>query len=187
MDSIPGLEGLRLSAKDSLVQIEPVAGIEKWALGFVGGKETGNEPKSCFNCPFLYINQKRCQIQGPDIIINRVFKGGDQYTPVCIYQTGGTPRVVEDNHVVYNATVLGATKAETTGLEWVKGPGTNCGGYANGAPCEHFIATDGEGVDGICELMTKEDRAVDWDDCCDGHAGEHISWQEAQALLRSGE
>src|SRR4029077_4579560 len=137
-------------AKDANVRsgkatsIEPERGVERWALAWVGGKETGNEPKSCFNCPFLYVNQKRCQIHGPDIVIDRVFKENEQYTPVCVYQTGGTPRAVEDSQVVYNATILGAKKAELTGLEWAKGPGTNCGGFANGAPCKHFIATDGK-------------------------------------------
>ena len=79
----------------------PDAGVQRWALAFVGGKDTGNEPKSCFNCPFLYINQKRCQIHGPNIIIDRAVKKNQQYTPVCVYQTGGTPRAVEDDQVVY--------------------------------------------------------------------------------------
>jgi hypothetical protein len=192
--------------KQKLVQITPTAGVERWALGWVGGKETGNAPKSCFNCPFFYIGQKRCQIHGPDIVIDKVTKDGQQYTPVCIYQTGGTPLVVEDDRVVYNATILGPEKAELSALEWAKGSGTNCGGFAGGAPCEHFKPTDGKGVDGICELMAKgklaefypklakaqeakghpspEAREVDWDDCCDGHEGAHISWQEAQELLK---
>lgn len=185
MDSLnKALASLSKPGKD-LVQIEPSAGVQRWALAFVGGKETGNEPKSCFNCPFMYINQKRCQIHGPDIVIDRAMKGTQQYTPVCVYQTGGTPRAVEDSQVVYNSTILGAKKAELSGLEWAKGPGTNCGGFAGGAECEHFIITDGKGVDGICGLMTTSDRDVDWDDCCDGHEGENISWQEAQKILRS--
>jgi len=180
---IPGTESLDQSGKN-LVQIEPKMGVERWALAFVGGKDTGNEPKSCFNCPFMYVNQKRCQIHGADIVIDIVTKSGQQYTPVCVYQTGGTPRAIEDNQVIYNATILGAKKAELTGLEWAKGTGTNCGGYAGGAECEYFVVTDGKGVDGICKLMDSKDRAVDWDDCCDGHDGDHISWQEAQELLR---
>lgn len=183
---ISGLAGLKRPGGENLIQIEPLAGVKRWALAFVGGKETGNEPKSCFNCPFLYVNQKRCQIHGPDIVIDRVTKDNQQYTPVCVYQTGGTPRIVEDDHVIYNVTILGEKKAEITGLEWAKGPGTNCGGFADGTPCEHFISTDGKGVDGICDLMTKDDRVVDWDDCCDGHEGAHISWREAQSLLHGG-
>ena len=180
---IPGTESLGQSGKN-LVQIEPKMGVERWALAFVGGKDTGNEPKSCFNCPFMYVNQKRCQIHGPDIVIDRVTKDGQQYVPVCVYQTGGTPRAIEDSQVIYNATILGAKKAELTGLEWAKGTGTNCGGYAGGAECEYFVVTDGKGVDGICKLMDSKDRAVDWDDFCDGHDGDHLSWQEAQELLR---
>lgn len=164
--------------------IEPDRGVARWALAFVGGKDTQphSEPKSCFNCPFLYLNQNRCQIHGPDIVIKRI---GDKYTPVCTYQKGGTPRKITDSEVVYNADVLGANAAESTGLEWAKSPtGTNCGGYKQGAPCEHFYVTDGKGIDGVCGLMKKIDRDVDWDDCCDGHEGEHISWQEAQRILK---
>lgn len=170
------------------------SGIEPWALAFVGGKDTGNQPKSCFVCPFLYINQKRCQIHGPDIIMDRVMKDGEQYTPVCTYQKGGTPRAVADDEVVYNVNRLGDEAAEDTGLEWARGPGTNCGGYAGGAPCEHFKVTDGKGIDGVCvypdPVATGKDHGmgeVDWDDCCNGHKGEHISWQEAQAILSRGQ
>ena len=181
-------------AADKLVQIE--SGVQRWALAFVGGKDTGDQPKSCFNCPFLYIHQKRCQIHGPDIVIDRVTKGGQVYTPVCCYQRGGTPLAVGDNEVVYNVNTLGDKAADQTGLEWAKSStGTNCGGFKDGAPCEHFIVTDGKGIDGDCALMSeKQDatsdamsehkgRSVDWDDCCDGHEGENISWREAQKLL----
>jgi hypothetical protein len=184
------VEGRKKRGK--LVQIE--AGVQRWALGFVGGKDTGNQPKSCFVCPFLYINQHRCQIHGPDIVINRVQKDGETYTPVCLYQRGGTPLAIGDDEVVYNATVLGEMAARQTGLEWAKSPtGTNCGGFKQGADCEHFAETEGD--DGICMLMAEDqdeysnamsehkDRDVDWDDCCDGHEGEHITWQEAQKLL----
>lgn len=167
----------------SNVRAEPFSGVERVQIAWVGGKETGNQPKSCFDCPLFYINQKRCQIHGPDIIIDRVFKDGQQYTPVCVYQKGGTPLAVQNDHVVYNVTILGAEQAELTGLEWAKGTGTNCGGYAGGAPCIHFISPDG--VDGICELIKKNDNKVDWDDCSNGHEGEHIEWKEAQKLLKA--
>lgn len=181
---------------DKLVQIEMSIGVQRWALGFVGGKDTGNQPKSCFVCPFLYINQKRCQIHGPDIIIERVQKDGEWYTPVCLYQRGGTPLAVGDDEIVYNATVLGEKAADQTGLEWAKtSTGTNCGGYKDGADCKHFVVTDGKGEDGECALMSKDQdeysnamsehkgASVDWDDCCDGHEGESIPWREAQKLL----
>jgi hypothetical protein len=183
---------------DKLVQIESAIGVQRWALAFVGGKDTGNQPKSCFNCPFLYINQKRCQIHGPDIVIDRVIKDDQQYTPVCVYQRGGTPLAVGNDEVVYNVNTLGDKAADQTGLEWAKSPtGTNCGGFKQGAPCEHFYVTDGKGEDGICLLMSEQQdetsdamsehkgRSVDWDDCCDGHEGENISWREAQKLLSS--
>jgi hypothetical protein len=156
---------------------------ERWALGWVGGKDTKNQPKSCFNCPNFYINQKRCQIIGPDIVIDSVLKNGERYTPVCIYQNGGLPRVVSDDEAVYNSTLQGPDKADQAGLEWAKGPGTNCGGYDGGAPCKHFVSTDGKGVDGYCNVMDKSDNDVDWDDCCDAHNGESIEWREAQRLL----
>jgi hypothetical protein len=158
--------------------------IERWALGWVGGKDTKNQSKSCFNCPNFYINQKRCQIIGPDIVIDKVTSDGQLYTPVCIYQNGGLPRVIADEDAVYNATLLGPDKADQSGLEWAKGPGTNCGGYADGAPCKHFIVTDGKGVDGICEVMQESDNDVDWDDCCDAHNGESITWRKAQEILK---
>jgi hypothetical protein len=178
-----------------LIQIEPASGVQRWALAFVGGKDTGDVPKSCFNCPFLYINQKRCQIHGPDIVIDRAMKGKQVYTPVCCYQRGGTPLAVGDDKVVYNVNTLGDKAADQTGLEWAKSPtGTNCGGFKQGASCEHFVPT--EGHDGLCNLMSKEQdetsdamsehkgQSVDWDDCCDGHEGENISWREAQKLLK---
>jgi len=181
---------------EKLVQIEPASGVQRWALAFVGGKDTGNQPKSCFVCPFLYINQKRCQIHGPDIVMDRVVKDGEVYTPVCCYQRGGTPLAVGDDQVVYNATTLGEKAADQTGLEWAKSPtGTNCGGFKQGAPCEHFAVTDGKGEDGVCTLMSEDQdetsdamsehkgREVDHDDCCDGHEGEHIEWREAQKLI----
>jgi len=179
---------------DGLVQIS--SGVQRWALAFVGGKDTGDQPKSCFNCPFLYINQKRCQIHGPDIVIDRVMKDGEVYTPVCVYQRGGTPLAVGDDEVVYNVNTLGEKAADQTGLEWAKSStGTNCGGFKQGAPCKHFHVTDGKGEDGICLLMSKDQdeasdamsehkgQSVDWDDCCDGHEGENISWHEAQKLM----
>jgi hypothetical protein len=169
-------------------------------LGFVGGKDTGNVPKSCFVCPFLYINQERCQIHGPDIVIRRVEKDGQQYTPVCLYQRGGTPLAIGDDQVIFNVNVIGEKAADQTGLEWSETPtGTNCGGFKQGAECEHFAATDGKGIDGECTLMAKQqdeysnamrehkDRDVDWDDCCDGHDGEHMEWREAQKLLKEGD
>lgn len=197
MDSLnKALASLSKPGKD-LVQIEPASGVQRWALAFVGGKDTGNAPKSCFVCPFLYINQKRCQIHGPDIIIDRATKVGEQYTPVCCYQRGGTPLAVGDDEVVYNVTTLGEKAADQTGLEWAKSPtGTNCGGFKQGAECEHFV-TDSKGVDGVCALMSQsqdetsnamsehQGTSVDWDDCCSGHEGENISWREAQKILRS--
>lgn len=181
---------------DKLIQIEPASGVQRWALGFVGGKDTGNAPKSCFVCPFLYANQKRCQIHGPDIVIDRVTKDGEVYTPVCLYQRGGTPLVVGDDEVVYNVNVSGDKAADQTGLEWAKSPtGTNCGGFKEGAPCEHFVVQDDKGIDGACALMSKNQdeysdgmsehkgQSVDWDDCCDGHEGESMPWREAQKLI----
>lgn len=181
--------------KKASVQVEK--GVQRWALAFVGGKDTGNVPKSCFVCPFLYINQHRCQIHGPDIVIDRVQKDGEWYTPVCCYQRGGTPLAIADDEVVYNVNVLGDKAADQTGLEWSKTPtGTNCGGFKQGAPCEHFAVTDKKGEDGICKLMSEsQDKSsdamsehkkneVDWDDCCDGHEGEHIKWREAQNILK---
>jgi|SRR5579864_7253034 len=159
--------------------------VERWALGWVGGKDTKNQPKSCFNCPLFYINQKRCQIIGPDIIIDSIKVKGEVYTPVCIYQNGGLPRVVADSDAIYNATLQGPDKADQAGLEWAKGPGTNCNGCAGGAPCKHFVADDEKGIDGICNVMEKSDNEVDWDDCCDAHNGESISWRKAQDILNS--
>lgn len=170
---------------EKLVEIE--VGLERWALGWVGGKDTGGDPKSCFNCPFLYVNQKRCSIHGPDIIIDNVMHEGEMWTPVCTYQNGGIPMAVPDYKVVYNATLLGEKKAEQTGLEWAKWPGTNCGGYNDGTPCEHFVETDGIGVDGVCNVMKPDDNEVDWDDCCDAHRGESIPWKLAQKILKAKE
>jgi hypothetical protein len=161
--------------------------IERWALGWVGGKDTKNQPKSCFNCPNFYILQKRCQLIGPDIIIDKVTKAGELYTPVCIYQNGGQPRTVTDDEAIYNASLLGPDKADQSGLEWAKGPGTNCHGCDGGTPCEHFTQTDDEGIDGTCDVMEESDNKVDWDDCCDAHKGEAMDWRDAQEILKKSE
>ncbi len=167
-------------SSDKNPKSEPVK-LERWAILFVGGKDTNNQPKSCFNCPHLFKNKETCEFIGPDIILRRVKKDGQVYTPVCGYQIGGLPQTVEDDpkKVKY----LGKKEPDFMALEWAKGPGTNCYGFAGGAECEHFIHTEGE--DGICEVMTKDDNKVDSDDCCSAHKGEHISWQEAQKLISS--
>lgn len=190
-------EALERYNQSKAARPKPDRGVQRWALAFVGGKDTGNQPKSCFVCPFMYVNQRTCQIHGPGIIIDRVVKQGQEYTPVCTYQRGGTPLAIADDEVVYNVNVLGAMAADQTGLEWAKSPtGTNCGGFKQGAPCEHFSATDRKGEDGICLLMSEDQdetsnrmsehrgAEVDWDDCCDGHEGENMPWREAQKLLK---
>jgi len=149
--------------------------LDRWAILFVGGKDTHGEPKSCFNCPHLFSKQEACEYMGPKIIIREVRKSGQLYTPVCGYQIGGRPTKTDDPKY------LGGKDPEELGLEWAKGKGTNCYGHAGGAPCEHFESTKGE--DGLCEVMKEDDNEVDSADCCAAHLGPSISWQEAQKLL----
>lgn len=149
--------------------------LERWAILFVGGKDTDGAPKSCFNCPHLFKKQEACEYMGPRPILRTVTKGGDVYTPVCGYQIGGKPTVTDDPKY------LGGKDPEELGLEWAKGKGTNCDGHAGGAPCKHFKSTKGE--DGICQVMVENDNEVDSDDCCAAHLGPSIPWEEAQRLL----
>jgi hypothetical protein len=153
----------------------PAVKLERWAVLFVGGKDTNGEPKSCFNCPHLFSKQKACEYIGPKVRIERVTKDGEEFTPVCGYQIGGKPTVTDAPKY------LGGKDPDELGLEWAKGKGTNCFGHAGGAPCRHFIPTEGE--DGVCEAMKDEDNKVDSDDCCAAHLGPSITWQEAQSLL----
>lgn len=155
--------------------VTPAVKLERWALLFVGGKDTNREPKSCFNCPHLFEKQKTCEYIGPSIILRQVYKNDELYTPVCGYQIGGKPKRTDSP--VY----LGGKDPDELGLEWAKGKGTNCWGYGGGAPCRHFVPTLGE--DGICEAMRDDDNKVDSDDCCAAHLGPSIPWQEAQKLL----
>jgi hypothetical protein len=157
---------------------EKLVKLDRWAILFVGGKDTPTKgaPKSCFNCPHLFSQQKTCEYIGPKVTIERVKKDGKQYTPVCGYQLGGEPTVTDEPKY------LGGKGPDELGLEWAEGTGTNCFGHAGGAPCEHFIHTKGE--DGLCEVMKDEDNKVDSDDCCAAHLGPSITWQEAQGLLK---
>jgi hypothetical protein len=149
--------------------------LDRWAILFVGGKDTNGEPKSCFNCPHFFEKQEACEYMGPSITIRRITKGGQVYTPVCGYQIGGLPTSTDDPHY------LGGKEPDELGLEWAKGTGTNCYGYDGGAPCQHFKHIEGD--DGTCELMKESDNKVDADDCCAAHLGESMKWQEAQRIL----
>jgi broad specificity phosphatase PhoE len=161
--------------KEELVQISDNK-LERWALMFVGGKDTEphGAPKSCFVCPHLLKDQETCEYLSKDLIIRRVKKDGELYTPVCGYQIGGKPTVTDDPKYL-------GKDPDKLGLEWAKGTGTNCYGHAGGAPCDHFVHTEGE--DGTCDAMKEDDNKVDSDDCCAAHRGPSISWQEAQDLL----
>jgi hypothetical protein len=149
--------------------------LERWAILFVGGKDTNREPKSCYNCPHMFSKQKTCEYMGDGISLEIVYKDGDLYTPVCGYQIGGKP--VETDSPKY----IGKKDPDELGLEWAKGKGTNCFGYGQGAPCRHFVPTEGE--DGLCEAMLETDNEVDSDDCCAAHLGPSIPWKEAQQLI----
>jgi hypothetical protein len=149
--------------------------LDRWAILFVGGKDTDGEPKSCFNCPHLFSEQEACEYMGPGVVIREARKNGRSYTPVCGYQIGGEPTKTDDPKY------LGGKDPEELGLEWALGKGTNCDGHAGGAPCGHFQSTEGD--DGICELMKEGDNEVDADDCCAAHLGPSITWQEAQKIL----
>lgn len=148
--------------------------LERWALLFVGGKDTNGQPKSCFNCPHLLAKQEACEYMSPGVVIRRLTVGPDTYTPVCGYQIGGLPTVTD------KPTYMGKDPGEL-GLEWAKGTGTNCDGYEGGAPCKHFVPTQGH--DGTCDAMTEDDNGVDWDDCCAAHNGPSMAWQAAQEAI----
>lgn len=149
--------------------------IERWGLLFVGGKDTNKEPKSCFNCPHLLSKQEACEYMTPDVVIRKLTVDGQLYTPVCGYQIGGTPKDTDA------PTYLGKDPDEL-GLEWAKGTGTNCYGHAGGAPCKHFVPTEGE--DGTCNIMLESDNKVDSDDCCAAHKGPSMPWKKAQEALK---
>lgn len=150
--------------------------IERWGLLFVGGKDTNNQPKSCFNCPHLLVKQEACEYMNPNVILRKLTVDGQVYTPVCGYQIGGLPTVTDKPQFM-------GKDPEELGLEWAKGTGTNCYGYAGGAPCERFIHTQGE--DGICAIMSEDDNKVDSDDCCAAHKGPSMDWKEAQKRISS--
>jgi len=152
--------------------------LERWAILFVGGKDTNNQPKSCFNCPHLQQKQETCAYMNPNVILRRVVVDGQTYTPVCGYQIGGLPTVTD------KPTYMGKDPEEL-GLEWAKGTGTNCFGFEGGAPCKHFVHTEGE--DGICDVMKEDDNKVDSDDCCAAHLGESLPWKDAQVLITGHE
>lgn len=148
--------------------------LERWALSFVGGKDTNGQPKSCFNCPHLLKTQETCEYMNPNIIMRQITVGDKLYTPVCIMQIGGLPTETD------KPTYMGKDP-DMLGLEWAEGTGTNCDGYADGAPCKHFVSTHDH--DGICDVMKEDDNAVDWDDCCAAHKGKFLDWKIAQTKI----
>jgi hypothetical protein len=151
--------------------------LDRWAILFVGGKDTNGQPKSCFNCPHMLAKQETCAYMNPNVILRRIMVDGQVYTPVCGYQIGGLPTVTD------NPVYMGKDP-DMLGIEWTKGVGTNCYGFEGGVPCEHFTHT--EGVDGTCNVMIETDNKVDSDDCCSAHLGPFMPWQEAQERIEAG-
>lgn len=151
--------------------------LDRWAILFVGGKDTNNQPKSCFNCPHLFVKQNTCEYMGPDILLKKIVQDGKQFTPVCGYQIGGLPTAEDEPKY------LGGKSPDELGLEWAEGTGTNCYGFQGGASCDHFVHTEDE--DGTCEVMKPENNKVDSDDCCAAHLGRSMPWQQAQQILKS--
>jgi hypothetical protein len=149
--------------------------LERWAILFVGGKDTNGQPKSCLNCPHFLEKQEACEYISPEVIIRQLKVKGQLYTPVCGYQIGGLPTVTDKPAFM-------GKDPEELGLEWAKGTGTNCDGYDGGAPCEHFVSTHDH--DGTCDVMTEDDNKVDWDDCCAAHRGSSMPWRDAQERIK---
>lgn len=182
--------GIMTFTKDGLTPIfkkkekkKPLVQLSKWSVLFVGGKDTDDQPKSCFNCHLLYSQQATCSLLGPDISIKPVHKDGKLYTPVCGLQDAGKPMSVSDEDAKYDLNAeIGADKADGIGLEWAEGKGTNCGGANEGAPCKYFETDDGK--DGLCKVIGEKENKVDWDDCCGAHDGPSMPWREAQKILK---
>lgn len=158
--------------------MQPLVKLETWAIGLLSEKELGNKPASCLNCTLLYAKQKRCMILGASIIIDLVTKDGQIYTPVCGAMDAGNP-IVSDV-VIYRSLDLGDGKADSVGLEWAKGTGTNCAGKNGAAACtKHYTAIDAD--QGDCQPLQDKVQAGA---CCVAHNGPSIQWREAQLLLR---
>lgn len=162
--------------------IQPLVALDKWAIGYVTEASLGGKPAACEYCSLLYINQGRCAIIGPDIVIGGVEQDGVVYRPVCSQQDPGTPMKVEDADVEYRSTLLGPEKADEVGLEWARGKGTNCGGKNEGAMCQaHYLPISN--LRGRCRPLQAE---VSPGDCCAAHNGASMDWRAAQELLKKG-
>ncbi len=157
--------------------MQPLVKLEAWAIGLLSEKELGDMPAACTNCTLFYSRQKRCAILGPSIIIDSVTKDGQLYTPVCGAMDVGKP---SDGAAVYLSLDLGGSKADSIGLEWAKGTGTNCAGKGGAAPCtKHYEAIDA--TEGNCQPLQDKVQAGA---CCVAHDGPSMEWREAQLLLR---
>lgn len=156
----------------------PIAA-KKWGVLFVTGESTKHKPKACSNCHMLWKKQERCAIHGPNIIIKPLTHNGDLHTPVCGLHDAGKPMV--SDKPMYPS----ENNPEYSGLEWVEGKGTNCGGKNGGRMCvEHYDEESGEGNgSGFCRQLQD---TVGGTDCCASNEGPGMNWRDAQKILKSG-
>lgn len=161
--------------------MQPLVKLESWAIGLLSEKELGGKPASCLNCTLFYVTQNRCAILGPTIIIATVTKEGQIYTPVCGAQDVGEPSaVLHASDVQYRSLDLGDDKADSVGLEWAKGTGTNCAGKNGAAACtKHYEKINED--EGNCQPLQDKVQAGA---CCVAHNGPSMQWREAQLILR---
>lgn len=156
----------------------PVA-LDGWAVLLVKGGDYDHKPFSCFNCHMLIEPAKRCAIHGPKIIIDSVEARGKTWNPVCGLWDGGKPMEKE----MYPA----SDDPDMTGLEWVLGKGTNCGGMHSGRGCsKHYLEESSSGNgSGFCRVIQRD---VEGTDCCGANESlnpaESMDWREAQGLLK---
>lgn len=157
--------------------LPPPVASKPWAILWVSGESTNHEPKACTNCHMLWKKQETCAIHGPEIMIRALKSEGKLFTPVCGLHDPGKP-MVSDEPMYPNK-----NDPDDTGLEWVEGKGSNCGGINEGRKCTaHYTAQDEEGHGkGFCRQLQ---ATVLGTDCCASNEGEGMAWKEAQRLLK---
>lgn len=161
--------------------------LDESSVLFSSAASAGNEPRSCYNCPFFNY-EKSCKLMGKDVEIHKFTWPKErrdnskpiEFWPVCGYWVKGEPNYAEEEFYA-------KLNPDEAGLGWVNAPevglersGTSCGGKNGGDDCDLWII-EGESGDkraadtGFCRVMQKETGNLD---CCAAWEDDDwLTWQ----------
>jgi hypothetical protein len=156
---------------------------------FTTAESMHDEPASCYNCLTYNKDQERCKRIGPDVVIRKFTKGGEdgnpiEFWPCCSMQDYGTPS---------SGAYFAHDDPDYLGLIWINAPrpgqesgGANCGGVSGGDDCDSYLVDSKEAKwdspIGFCRALQSTVAAGDvctmWTD------DDLVTFQEAQTWLK---